>query len=208
MNPTRLPIWTACHIALMIVLAYIFGLRFTPFTSYVSTIAIYWCICWLFILLFSPRSVSDGKTRETNPLLNCLPFVPVAGIAYVAFSKPIEPPAPLFITAIVGVSLINGFTEEMYWRKLYVDNFCGDFLFGLLLPCLLFPLWHVALLAIPSIVYEGGGLALVGGAAILGVIWGVAYWFNRNFWVISFAHFCVNVIAFTMLASDNNWIAG
>ena len=181
MKPTHLPIWTTCHILLMIMVAYTLGSWLSPFTSYISTIAVYWCICWLVTLLFIPKSASSVKTREAISLLNYLPFIPLAGITYVAFSKQIESPSLPFLIVIVGLALINGFSEEMYWRKLYIDNFCDDFSFGLLLPCFLFAFWHVALLAIPGISYEGGPLALVGGAAILGIIWGLSYWFNQNF---------------------------
>ncbi len=192
----------------MIVLAYVFGSQLTPFVAYVSTIVAYWCVCWILYFLYTPKPVPAVKTRRTHSLLNVLPFVPLAGIAYVAFSKQIELPTPSVLATIVTLALVNGFTEEMYWRKLYADNFYDNFSCGFAIPCILFSFWHVALLAIPGVLYEGGAPALVGGAAVLGVIWGLSYWYNKNVWIISSAHSLVNVVAFTMLASDNNWIGG
>lgn len=206
MNRKHLPIWTAGHIAIMFVVAAVLGSRMSAAASYVLTIVIYWCICWALIFLFSKPHSADALRKETKASLHLLAFLPVIGVAVVALSKSLPFPAYGPLLVITLMALINGVTEETYWRKLYVQNFPEDKTFGLFIPCLLFAIWHIALLGIPAIQYEGGAAFFIFGAALLGVIWGVAYWLNRRFWAIAAAHVLVNIFAFTMLATDNGWI--
>ncbi len=138
-------------------------------------------------------------------MLNWIAFVPVLGVAYVAWQKEVSVPHLQFAFVLIGAALINGITEEMYWRNMFASLFYPHRLFGAAIPWLLFSMWHVAFLAIPNVAYEGGALLLLGGAAVLGAIWGAAYWFNHSFWVVASAHVLVNVFAFAMMAKDNAW---
>ncbi len=123
----------------------------------------------------------------------------------VAWAKETDVPRPFFFATIVAASLINGITEEKYWRQLFADAFYPSRVLGALIPWSLFSLWHLALLEIPGVDYQGGAMSLMGGAAILGALWGLVYWLNRTFWIVASAHATLNVFAFSILASDNAW---
>lgn len=207
MNRKYLPVWSACHVILLILVARFLGSTFQASHAYCYTLLVYWLTCWTTIATFHTAPVATQKSKPVV-LLDWLAFAPVLGVVFVAWSKGTNVPGPFFIAAIVAAALINGITEEKYWRQLFVDLFCPNRVLGVLVPWLLFSLWHLALLAIPGVKYQGGAMSLVGGAAILGAIWGLVYWRNRRFWVVASAHATLNVFAFAMLVSDNAWAYG
>ncbi len=158
-------------------------------------------------MLFHPQADAP-KPSKPIPIFNWLAFLPALGVACTAWKNEVSLPDPYFAVVLIVAALTNGITEEKYWRQMFATLFYPNRLFGAAVPWLLFSLWHVALLAIPNIEYEGGALLLLGGAALLGALFGVVYWFNHSFWVVSSAHVLVNVFAFAMLANDNAWPLG
>lgn len=170
------------------------------------TLAAYWLSCWVFIFLVRPDSRSVAISRNRIKLLDWLVWLPVLGILVVTITKATSFPSLAMIAPLLAMALVNGVTEEFFWRRMFANVFPDDRVRGLVLPWILFTLLHVALLRIPNVRYEGGPLALVGGACMMGALWGLSYWFNRNLLGICSAHVIANVFAFFMLASDNNWV--
>ncbi|MEM9216005.1 MAG: CPBP family glutamic-type intramembrane protease [Cyanobacteria bacterium P01_F01_bin.150] len=206
MNSKYLPVWTLFHIAGIFLAAAILGQRATAFAAYSGTLLLYWVSCWITIFLFGTKTPSPLNAVETRAIFDWLPFVPIVGVAGVAISKSaLFPNVPTTLLVLVA-AIINGITEEWYWRRMYTSHFFPVLFRGLIFPWLIFTVFHIALLGIPDIVYEGGGLALVGGAGILGAIWGISYWLNQRYWIIAAAHASVNFFAFLMLATDNKWL--
>lgn len=202
----QLPVWTTVHVSLVFVVAITVGALATPLVAYLTTLAIYWLLCWLLVVLYNPRIPAVNIASNKHPLFDWLPFVPFLGVLGVAFWKGHSiPPLPVAFT-VVCLASFNGFTEEMFWRRLYADSFPSRVMLGFTFPLVLFTAWHVALLVIPGVEYDGGALGLIGGAALLGLIWGICYWRNRRFWIVGTAHALVNIVAFMMLANDNDWL--
>lgn len=208
MNRKYLPAWSACHVILLVLVARFLGSTFQSFSAYCYTLLAYWLTCWTTIAVFHNRAPAAPQKSKPVALLDLLAFAPVLGVVSVAWAKGTNVPQPFFVVTIVAAALINGITEEKYWRQLFADAFYPNRVLGALVPWFLFSLWHLALLAIPSVEYQGGAMSLVGGAAILGAIWGCVYWINRTFWIVASAHVTLNAFAFAMLASDNAWSRG
>jgi uncharacterized protein len=116
-------------------------------------------------------------------------------------------PSMVVIATIFGIALVNGVTEEMFWRGAFVTVFPKQIGWGFVYPTVLFTAWHIALLCIPNVKYAGGALGLLGGAAVMGVLWGYAFWRTRDLRSITIAHVVTNIFAFSMLATEN-WIGG
>ena len=205
MKRNRLPIWTACHVVLLFAIAHGLGRSSPTFVAYGGTLIIYWISCWITLHIFRPIEPTQPKRHI---IFDYLPFLPLIGVALTAISTLDQPPPfPATLTIIVAATL-NGITEELYWRRMFCNAFYPNVRLGFAFPLLLFSIWHIALLLIPGITYQGGPLALVGGAAVLGLIWASSYWFNRKIWTITSAHVLVNMVAFLMLANDNAWLHG
>jgi membrane protease YdiL (CAAX protease family) len=183
------------------------GSHLQPSSAYCYTLLTYWLTCWTTIAIFHRGPVAERKSNHVA-LLDWLAFAPVFGVMSVAWAKGTDFPKPFLLATVVAAALMNGITEEKYWRQMFVDAFYPNRVLGALVPWLFFSLWHLALLAIPGVEYQGGPMSLVGGGAILGAIWGIAYWINRSFWIVASAHATLNVYAFVILASDNAWTCG
>lgn len=80
---------------------------------------------------------------------------------------------PLLVIPIaLFCGLINGFSEEFFWRGAYLAQGRGLRWFQIT-GVVLFTLWHVPLVFAHGIVYEGGPMALIGGAGVLGILWSI-----------------------------------
>jgi hypothetical protein len=99
-------------------------------------------------------------------------------------------------------ALCNGVLEEAFWRGVFVSQF-DDIWRAYVLPCTFFVLWHVTLAAMPGMHYHGGGTALIGGAAVFGIVWGFVSWRQRSIFITTIAHVLVNFFAFSGLILEN-----
>lgn len=107
----------------------------------------------------------------------------------------------------VALALVNGTLEEAAWRggffRAFGDRRALGFVFGLLL----FTLWHVPLILAHGIDYgPGGGASLVGGAALLGLVWSIVVWRTGSIFWVSLAHVATNVFAFVAFFSSNGFV--
>lgn len=209
MKPSRLPIWTSCHVICLFAIAYVLGILFSNFVAYWGTLIIYWTTCWITLYVFrNLEQTQPQRQPKRHIILDYLPFLPLVGVALTAVSTLDQPPPFVATILIIVAAVLNGITEEFYWRRLFCNAFYPNVTLGFAVPLLLFSIWHIALLLIPAITYQGGPLALVGGGAVLGLVWAIAYWFNQKIWTIASAHVLVNAFAFMMLAHDNTWLPG
>lgn len=118
------------------------------------------------------------------------------------------PILPLHVfVAILGIALVNGVTEEMFWRGKFVAAFPKQIGWAFVYPTVIFTLWHIALLCIPNMEYEAGAFGMLGGAAFMGGLWGYAHWRTRDLRSVTIAHVLTNVCAFSTLARTN-WYNG
>jgi membrane protease YdiL (CAAX protease family) len=108
------------------------------------------------------------------------------------------------LAALIGV--INGPLEEIAWRGGFMTRFADRPRLGFWLGWLLFTLWHVPLALSHDIVFEGGWMALVGGAAALGLFWNWIAWRTGSVFWTSIAHALTNIMAFWVLFDGNGFV--
>ncbi len=100
---------------------------------------------------------------------------------------------------------INAPLEEMAWRGGFLATFRTRPRLGFWLSWLLFSAWHVPLLFSVGIAFDGGALALIGGAAALGLLWTWIAWRTGSVFYTGLAHFLTNVFAFWVLFDRNGF---
>lgn len=178
----------------------------SPAHGYLAVFCLYWiCFClpagWYFQRrerLRDTFSLTVGKDRW-------IPWAVALQISVVAIASwtllPDQVPAIAIALALL-FGLVNGTLEEFFWRGAYLSQGRGDARFQLL-GVGLFTLWHVPLALAHGVTYQGGSLALIGGALGLGLFWSfIAYRTNHIGWPVV-SHALTNAIAFIGLIAAN-----
>ena len=176
-----------------------------PTLGYTSVFILYWfgfCLPlgWLFQgRAAARRNLHFGATPPWVPLAIALQVAVLAVANYLLWPAHV----PLLALGLaVAAALINGFSEEFFWRGTYLEAGRNNWKFQAL-GVLLFGLWHVPLMFAHGVTYRGGPFALVLGAWGLGAFW--AYVANRTGgigWPI-FAHIISNIFAVTGVIAIN-----
>lgn len=103
------------------------------------------------------------------------------------------------------IAIVNAPLEETAWRGGFMTVFADRPRTGFWLGWLLFTAWHAPLLLAHGMVFDGGWIALVGGASVLGLLWSAIAWRTGSvFWVI-LAHGLTNVLTFWVLFEQNGF---
>lgn len=76
---------------------------------------------------------------------------------------------------------------------------------GFWLGWVLFTAWHAPLLLAHGVAFDGGGLALIGGAAALGLLWSAIAWRTGSVFWVSLAHVLTNILTLWVLFEQNGW---
>ncbi len=130
-------------------------------------------------------------------------FLPAIGAFFVVFLPNIESLTLKTGLIILGISIVNGIVEEIYWRGLYLGGYKENRYIILVVSPLLFALMHSSFLAIAGMTYQGGVFALVGGAFLMGLLWSyVSFKLDTIRYCIA-SHIFVNLFAFTGLFVEN-----
>ena len=106
-----------------------------------------------------------------------------------------------------AVALLNGPLEEAAWRGGFKTEFRDRPRLGFWLGWVLFTAWHIPLAMSQNIRFEGGWLALVGGAAGLGLVWSWIAWRTGSVFYTSIAHVLTNVLTFWVLFNANGFVS-
>lgn len=172
--------------------------------------AVLFCCYWFLFCLpmgFLFQGLAGAK-RNLSLHRSGARWVPAVALAQVAITGvtvwtywPDSPSAGILVTAAIA-SLLNGFSEEFFWRGAWLETGRGDAIFQGI-GVLLFTLWHVPLLLAHGVAYPGGPAALVGGGFVLGCI--MAFLANRTGrigWPV-IAHIGTNLFAFPALIAAN-----
>ena len=101
--------------------------------------------------------------------------------------------------------MINGPLEEIAWRGGFLSRFGDRPVVGFWLGWLLYTGWHLPLLLSHGIAFDGGWLALVGGTAVLGLVWNWIAWRTGSVFWTAIAHALTNVITFWVLFDRNGF---
>ncbi|MBE7732714.1 CPBP family intramembrane glutamic endopeptidase [Devosia faecipullorum] len=105
------------------------------------------------------------------------------------------------------IALINGPLEEIAWRGGFLGTFRDRPRLGFWLSWVLFSAWHLPLAFSAGVVFEGGAMALVGGAAGLGLLWSWIAWRTGSVFYVALAHMLTNIFAFWVLFDRNGFAA-
>jgi uncharacterized protein len=105
-----------------------------------------------------------------------------------------------------AVALINGSLEEIAWRGGFMTRFADRPRLGFWLGWLLFTAAHIPLALSHDIVFDGGWLGPVGGAAALGLVWSWIAWRTGSVFWVSIAHVLTNALAFWVLFDRNGFV--
>lgn len=176
------------------------------YISYFVPYGIYLILLLAGILLFSKGKWDKRRQRTKYDFLYYIAaFLPVVATLFVAFLPTVSHMTGkmLMLTGIYAV--LNGTLEELFWRFTFNKTFEGKIIFAYVIPTIVFTSWHVALTFAGGMSYHGGALALVGGAGVMGLIWGFVMYRTKNIGVTILAHICVNFFAFSQLLYQNFW---
>lgn len=105
-----------------------------------------------------------------------------------------------------SVALINAPLEAIAWRGGFLTRFAERPRLGFWLSVILFTAWHAPLALSHGIVFDGGGLALVGGAGALGLFWAWITWRTGSIFWTGLAHLLTNCMTFWVLFDRNGFV--
>lgn len=104
-----------------------------------------------------------------------------------------------------AIAVMNGILEELAWRGGFLSRFAMQPRLGLGLNWILFTAWHAPLLLSHGVVFPGGWMALLGGAAALGLVWSWIAWRTGSIFWVGIAHVLTNFLAFWVLFDRNGF---
>ena len=171
------------------------------------SLAIYWgVVCFGFGLsIIGPRNLKRLYTRPktANTLNLALAILPVLLVFFAAFLPVVTTLTPRILLLATLFAIINGTAEELFWRGAFLRHFPHDPRYVIAYPLVLFSTWHIALTLIKGAQYQGGALTLIGGAAIMGLLWGILAWRTKSVYLSTLSHIGVNMMAFPAVLLAN-----
>lgn len=177
--------------------------------GYLVGFLFYWAFCVIFSLFFLDKKrlkeIYKQKNSRSAHWWSLLALIPAVGTLFVAFIPSIPTFTPFAFLILLIVAICNGLAEELFWRGVFIATFKTDKIRAFLYPALFFGLWHISLASVEEIQYHGGPTALVGGAFILGAIWGWVAYKQQSIFMTTLSHVLVNFFAFSGLIADN-WL--
>jgi len=178
--------------------------------GYVVGFLLYWTYSLLTVCLvagfnwaYIKNMVSNSYNNKYANIFNVIAFLPVVGVFFVAFLPNVAKLTLATSALLAFMAIFNGTIEEIYWRGLYTVEYKNDGRVGFFIPVFLFGAWHFSLWFARGLTYQGGAIALIGGASFMGLLWA---WVTRsvgNIRACVLAHVLVNLFAFTGLFVEN-----
>lgn len=193
-------------VALTLGVAPMLGSSLPSLRAVTVLLCVYWIGCWAIVLLDAPlgnrKSLFRPATRG-RPWEAILAWMPAVAVGGFVFLPMVSSLFPMAVAGAAVAATVNAITEETLWRGAFVMRFPERPQLGLLFPLVPFVSWHLALAQIPIDYGPGGVVALVGGAAGLGLIWGWVVWRTRNLRSVILAHAVTNFFGFAAVAVSN-----
>lgn len=178
--------------------------------GYLFSLTFYWLFFCLPVIGWHALPANEGQLFSEKlrwrdwwiiPLL-LGQVVVVALINFVPNTSLLTGPA-MWLAVLIGC--INGPMEEIAWRGGFMGTFRNRPRLGFVLGWALFTAWHVPLGLSVGMDFQGGWLALVGGAAALGLFWSWLAWRTGSVFYISIAHTLTNILVFWILFDHNGF---
>ena len=167
-------------------------------------LGVYWGgVCIGFgVLMIGHRNLKHLYARpknlwaRSNGLNLALAILPVILVFFAGFLPVLASLSPRIFLLAIAFAIINGAAEELFWRGAFITRFPSDVRFAIIFPVVLFTVWHIALALVKGATYQGGPVALIGGAAIMGLVWAVLTWRTKSIYLSTLSHIGVNMLAF------------
>jgi membrane protease YdiL (CAAX protease family) len=183
---------------------------FTGMRGLLGALLLYWVVFCLPVFALhashwrSPRLFSESLAWRDwwIPTLLLLQ-VGLAGVFVIVPNTSLLTTQSAMLGAIVA--LINAPLGEIAWRGSFLIRFTDRPHLGFWLSWLLFTVWHIPLALIPGLLPESGWMALLGGAAALGLLWTWIVWRTGSVFWVSIAHVLTNIIVFWVLFDRNGF---
>lgn len=128
-------------------------------------------------------------------------MIPAVGTLFVAFIPSISAFTPFTFLILLIVAVCDGLAEELFWRGTFIAAYKTDKIRTFVYPALFFGIWHLSLTSVRVIQYHG----CVGGAFMLGAIWGWVAYKQQSIFMTTLSDVLVNFFAFSELIADN-WL--
>ena len=197
-------------IGAMLVIVPALTLQFGGPTGYLLSMAVYWLLFCLPVIALHVWKRHDGRLFSEKlawrdwfvPGLLLLQVALIGIVAFVPNTALLTTHGALLAT-MVGV--INAPLEEAAWRGGFLTRFAERRRLGFWLSWLLFSAWHAPLMLSHGLVFDGGWMALVGGAAALGLLWSWIAWRTGSVFWTAIAHALTNVLSFWVLFDSNGF---
>jgi membrane protease YdiL (CAAX protease family) len=181
---------------------------YSPFESYILGLLGYWL--YIAIVVFILVKKDKELIVKTIALINnskklsisVLAFIPVILVFIAAIVPSIEQFSIRVVICSIILGIYNGLIEELFWRGITIVKNDGSLLF-VMCSTVIFGIYHFAYLVL-SLTYQGGALALVGGALVMGIIWMTISLKTKSITTSIIAHQIVNIMAFSSLFMLNN----
>jgi membrane protease YdiL (CAAX protease family) len=180
-------------------------------TGYLLSLCVYWLGFCLPVIFFHVRGRRTPLLFSERlawrdwwiPGLLLLQVGIVALLAFVPNTALLTTHAAM-LAGLVGI--INAPLEETAWRGGFMTRFATRPGLGFGLGWLLYTAWHLPLLLSHGITFDGGWIALVGGAAVLGLLWSWIAWRTGSVFWVSIAHALTNMVTFWVLFDHNGFV--
>ena len=177
--------------------------------GYLAVLAIYWIGFCVPVIHWHVRPVAELLSERLRwrdwwvPPLLLAQVLAVALLAFVPNTTHLTTQGAM-LAGLVGV--VNAPLEELAWRGGFMRRFADRPRLGFWLGWALFTAWHVPLGLSAGIVFEGGWVALVGGAAVLGLLWSWIAWRTGSVFYVTIAHALTNAVTFWVLFNRNGFV--
>ncbi|MHA6689145.1 CPBP family glutamic-type intramembrane protease [Devosia sp. A449] len=198
-------------IAAMVLIVPALTLQLGGPSGFLLTLVIYWLGFCLPVIFWHAWKRHDGRLFSERlawrdwfvPGLLLIQVGIVALVAFVPNTALLTTHGAMLAT-LIGV--INGPLEEAAWRGGFLTRFAERRRLGFWLSWVLFNAWHVPLLLSHGLIFDGGALALVGGAAALALLWSWIAWRSGSVFWTAIAHALTNVLTFWVLFDSNGFV--
>jgi len=182
-----------------------------PRAGYLFSLTFYWLFFCLPVIGWHALPGDDGRLFSEKLAWRDWWLIPlmlvqigiVASINFVPNTSMLTSPG-MWLAVLIAV--IDGPLEETAWRGGFLGTFRDRPRLGFWLGWALFTAWHVPLGLSVGITFEGGWLALLGGAGALGLFWSWIAWRTGSVFYIGMAHALTNIFVFWLLFDTNGFV--
>lgn len=158
-----------------------FSLYFGLQKGYLFSFIIYW-VFWCFLIpLFSLKGLKPliGLFKASIPRFGDRPDLtlslllwPIIITIFFGFIPQLGKLSFSILIVSILLGFVNGFTEEILWRGVYVAMFPDNVWLNYIYPSVTFALWHICPISVIVTRFAGGIYSYLFAALLFGLSWG------------------------------------